>query len=103
MNDPLLEAAATLLGTTPDKVEVVELTIVPEDFAKMDMNDPPKPFVDFTPGPRYMEWINKVATLLDKDVEALKEDDCWYWCFDDWMRPEDAVAEYRRMVMKESP
>lgn len=97
MNDPLVEIAAKLLGTTPDKVEAVEITIEPENFVQV--SDPPKPFVDFVPGPQYLLWLNEVSALLNIDVEELKKDDCWYWCFDDGYSPQRAVDKYKKSLI----
>lgn len=86
MSDNLLEAVAVLLGTTPDKVEVTKMTIGPD--------------TKFTPGPRYLEWLIKASKLVNKDIEEMKEDECWYWCYDDGLSPESAAAAYLKSFGK---
>lgn len=55
----------------------------------------PTPFVDFPPGEKYLNWLEKVALILQCPIEPLKTDESWFWCFDDGMTPEKAVREFR--------
>lgn len=97
----LIELAAQCFGTTPDQIKVVEAVIEPDGDIKGDVDKLPKPFVDFDPGERYLEWLGRAAALLGRDVEAMKRDEGWFWAFDDGFKPEDAVALYRKMVLQE--
>lgn len=57
-----------------------------------------KPYVDFTPSAKFEAFLTEAATLLSVDVAALKDDENWYWCFDDGMTAAEAVAEYRKAM-----
>lgn len=74
----------------------------------------PEPYVDFKPGPRFERWLTEVAKLLGVEVhfdvplekssfEDLRHDESWYWAFDDGMKPEEAVAEFRAQQKRSPP
>lgn len=61
----------------------------------------PVPYKDFTPGPKYEAFILEVSKLLDLDVQFLKEDPSWYWCYDDGYSPEKAVQVFQAAMSSE--
>lgn len=67
-----------------------------------DADDQLKPFLDFDPGPKYTEWLGHVASMLGADVEALKQNDGWYFVYNKGFRPEDAAGLYRKLTQREA-
>ncbi len=57
---------------------------------------------------RFYDWIESCCNLLgwstEQGVQLTPEvDPCWYWCYDDGMSPEMAVAEAIRAGAIEAP
>ena len=55
------------------------------------------------PSPRFFLWVAKCCKLLGKDKSYGRnmmpsEDPSWYFCFDDGLKPEEAVAKYQAHV-----
>lgn len=51
----------------------------------------------------FFEWVVKCCELLglskEEGEQLLPENDpCWFYCYDDGMTPEAAVAEYKHKV-----
>lgn len=51
----------------------------------------------------FFEWVVKCCELLglskEEGEKLLPENDpCWFYCYDDGMTPEAAVAEYKHKV-----
>lgn len=49
---------------------------------------------------RFFQWVAKCCALLGKPPEwganlMPSEDPSWFFCYDDKMTPEEAVAKYR--------
>lgn len=59
------------------------------------------PYKDFMPDPAYeQEFLPAVMKLINLTMEELKKDECWYWCFNDYLTPEEAVNEYKKHMSK---
>jgi hypothetical protein len=45
---------------------------------------------------KFFTWITKVGELAGwsrEEIAGRLEDPCWFFCFDDGMKPEEALAE----------
>jgi hypothetical protein len=48
----------------------------------------------------FFEWVGECVKLMGGTLPQGEyllpdKDPSWFWCYDDGMKPEDAVAEYR--------
>lgn len=48
----------------------------------------------------FFQWVYECCKLMGKDKDyghnlLPAKDPSWYWCFDDGMTPEEAVAKYK--------